>query len=1065
LYDSLVISNQIELLGGGVVSANPQCAGAMFQLQPRADPGAPQPTADFVASLLLDGERPYGRRASNRTITLPIWITAPDRHILGAAREQLQQAVDQDFWTLTWTRDPSAGNPGGTALAMLLDCFRAQPTVSTFNTMMEKQLCGMQIVLTIPALPYGRSDTQVQVAFAAPTPASPPAPPPPVTLDTYAAISSSQCSQSTQCAVGPFTACWDPDSFGDPGGQVTPLIYPATFTAPVNLAGMTSLQWYLGLGSRYYSSLEYSGKLSGVGLFVTLTDITGNTLSFSRSNLQLPSSPSAQVPAFSRVSVPIPQGSPAFNYGAVAGYSLQVTNRQYPNPRLSWVTCYLDNLTALPSSQTVYPAVRGSLVTIYGMTGTARAAASLSFQAPPTAGTPTLITATGPGTYTPLTGTAWLKVECTAGAGAGATMTVAGQGGGGEGAGYAAEYVFPCTVGVPIPFSVGTGGTPGATPVNGQSTIFGPGPGSTLAVVASGGISALQNSAAGASGQAVSGNSVQFPGGSGRTASGGLGGGGGSSGGSSAAGNAPAGSGSQVLTGSSNWLCPAGVFLITAVLTGAGAGGSSGSSNFNGEGGGGGECTTYQAVTVPGTNYPYSTGAGGAGGLGSGGGGHAGNNGGNTTFTFGSLVMTANGGTGGYGSAGPFITAPGGQGAGAPVDFPGGHGGSSYPYTGGGGSSAGPAAPGNPGNGYGNPGIAPPGGGNGGAGSGAANGAGQAGVFPGGGGGGSYNAGYAGGAGAAGTITITYPATTGAPTSSGGAAVAGGGAGGAGGAAAGSAGSAGAAPGGAGGGGNSSGAAQAGGAGAAGQIKITPYASAPFKNLIVHRPPLGSLKTFQPLVSIGAGSDAPDGTHEYRMPQPLTGVNADFGGTYTIYLIAASLSGTAARTITVTVNQYEYAGGPKYASVTLPVTITPSQISNGVITAGVLTLPVKAVAPDNTSGYYTVTPFDSNSADRLYDCIFLDTMGQTCVINEPATGYLSYYLDAPDPNLSLGRVLGSQGGRAEAISVMDNAILSGGPMILEPSEADNQLFAYSADGLAPAIALSYFPAWFFDRYR
>src|ERR1700690_2396092 len=121
--DSLVISNQIECLNGSPPSANPLAFGARYYLQPGGDPGAPQPTTDFVASLLLDGERPFGRRASNRTIKLPIWITAPNRQILAAAREVLQQAIDQDYYTVTWTRDPFNGNPGNTPLPLLFDCF------------------------------------------------------------------------------------------------------------------------------------------------------------------------------------------------------------------------------------------------------------------------------------------------------------------------------------------------------------------------------------------------------------------------------------------------------------------------------------------------------------------------------------------------------------------------------------------------------------------------------------------------------------------------------------------------------------------------------------------------------------------------------------------------------------------------------------------------------------------------------------------------------------------------------------------------------------------------------
>jgi len=49
-FDSLIISDHIELLGGSVPSANPACAGAIFKLQPGFDLGAPQPTTDIVAS-------------------------------------------------------------------------------------------------------------------------------------------------------------------------------------------------------------------------------------------------------------------------------------------------------------------------------------------------------------------------------------------------------------------------------------------------------------------------------------------------------------------------------------------------------------------------------------------------------------------------------------------------------------------------------------------------------------------------------------------------------------------------------------------------------------------------------------------------------------------------------------------------------------------------------------------------------------------------------------------------------------------------------------------------------
>jgi hypothetical protein len=1062
--DSLVLANTCELLNGSPPSVNPACVGARFYLQPSGEFGAPQPTTDFVASLLLDGERPFGRRASNRTIKLPIWITAPDRRTLAAAREVLEQAIDQDYWTITWTRDPTAGNPGNVPLPLIFDCFRAQPTVAVLNTLYEKEILGLQVQVTIPALPYGRSATQSQVSFASPVPANPPVSPPPVpvVLDTFSTISSVQCSQSSQCVVGPTSCCWDPDSFGDYGGQQTPLTYSALFATPVNLAGMTSLQMWFGLGSRYYANLEFHGKTHGVGLYFTLTDNDGVQLSFSRGNLILPVANSAQSPVFTRVTVPIPQGNAGFDYANVASYSLTVINRSDRISRLSWVTAYIDNLTAQPGSQYVSPVTRGALYTIYGVQGTARAPVSMSFQQPPSPGTVTTVTAPGPGSYTVPANTVYLKPELTGGGGAGAGMTVAGVGAGGWGAEYTAEPDFPASAGQVIPYVVGAGDTAGASPPGGQATVFGPAPGGTLQGIANGGASAATNSNVEPVSLGTSPNSVEYPGGAGRAnPAGTYGGGGGSAGGSSSAGNTPMGSGSVTFTtpGTTMWTCPPGVTSVQATPTGGGGGAGGGSGSGNGQGGGGGECRTATIPVTPGNSYPVVVGAAGSGGTSGGDGTDAGQ----SSFTGdGSVAVTASGGGHGRGNTYGRPDNGGDSGSGG-YGHPGGDGGNAYPYAGGGGSSAGPSAAGNSGSSPGGA-AAPTGGGAGGNSSGSNNVPGSPGVAPGGGGGGSYYTAQPGGAGAAGQVILTYPSSTGAPTSAGGTAVTGGGAGGAGAASAGNNGSNGSAPGGGGGGAYSSGTAKTGGNGGNGQLKVTPYIPAAFKTLIVHRPPLGSVKTFQPMVSVGGGGDAPDGTHQYTMPQPVTGVNADFGGTYTIYLINSSWNGSSARTITVTVTQYEYAGGPGYPVSTLPVTVTPSQVTNGILTAGVLTLPVKAVAPDNLGGYYTVSVTDSNTSDRFYDLLFLDTMGQTVVINEPTSGYLTYYADAPDPNVSLGRIMGSQGGRPDAISVMDACqAISGGPLYVEPADGDNLLFVYSADASAPNVSLSYYANYFFDR--
>jgi hypothetical protein len=119
MTDSLILDSNIELLGG-VTSLLPQCLGASFQLRAGFDLSSPQPTTYKVSSLLLDGERPIGRRSSNRNIKLPILIKAPTRNILSAAVEFLFTVIDKDTWVITWTH--SGGTP------MYIDCFRANPT-------------------------------------------------------------------------------------------------------------------------------------------------------------------------------------------------------------------------------------------------------------------------------------------------------------------------------------------------------------------------------------------------------------------------------------------------------------------------------------------------------------------------------------------------------------------------------------------------------------------------------------------------------------------------------------------------------------------------------------------------------------------------------------------------------------------------------------------------------------------------------------------------------------------------------------------------------------------------
>jgi hypothetical protein len=1044
------------------------CPGAVFSVMPGFTLGEPQPTTDFTGSLVTDGERPFGRRASNRTVILPVKITAPvnDWSVLAGARELLMQLADQQFFNLTWTRRASPEDTS--TFPIVFSCFRNQPVTIQYGGYDTFELHPVQLVtLTFGALPYGKSDTAQQIAFASPVAAinAPSPPPAPVVIDTFTTINNPQCVQSPVHVIGPVSCYWDPllPPASSPDGAGIAFTYSATLTAPVNLAGLAGLSMWVGLGSRYRYNLDRDGR-TAVTAAVTLTDNEGNTLPVT-GRLRMPSSPDPANPVFTLFTMPLPQtrlvqASTVFNYASVVSYTLTLRNRAvrpgYPAGELKYACCYVDTLSAVPPSAIpVIPSSRGTIYQLNGVLGTIHCQAALSFQQGPAPGTPVVLSTPGAGLYTVPAGTSYLSVSATGAGGAGASETAAGAGGGGGGGENATEPLFPATPGQQIPYSIGAGGTSGAAPVNGGATVFGSGTG--LTVVANGGMSAAENSSAGAAGGSGSINTQHFSGGPGRTASGVVGGGGGSSAGPAAPGLTPTGTAAVTLSGSGNWTCPAGVTQVTAFATGGGGGGASGASFENGAGGGGGQSAQQTFAVVPGTQYPYQIGNGGAGGSSSG--GVAGSGGSPTTFTVAGVTLTAAGGAGGQpGYWGSGYGGAGGSGGSAPVSYPGGTGGSPYPYSGGGGSSAGTSNAGNPGTGYGGGGTAPSGGGAGGAGSGSGAGAGHAGSAPGGGGGGSYETGYAGGAGAAGTLILSYPG--GAPTSNGAIAPAGGGAGGAGGASANTAGSAGANPGGGGGGAYSTTApADAGGAGGAGQLVITPFAPPQFRTLIAHRPSPGCPIELNPLVAIGGV--IPGGT-EFPVASMFATRPARFNGTYNVIAVAETWNNpTAARTVSITVKQYEYPGGASYLTSTAPVTITPSsQVTNGIVICGPVTLPFKAIPSDNTNAYFTVLINDSNGSDTWLDVLLLDTQGQMAAINEAAAGYYTYYLDMPDPIYDLGLVLGSQGGRADAISVSDVALLSGGPLTLEPGL--NMLLAYCIEG-SPNVSVSYFPAYYSDR--
>jgi hypothetical protein len=834
MSDSLVIAESIELQGapGGTVSTDPRCAGAVFRLMPGFDLGTPQPTTDFTASLLLDGERPFGRRSSNRTITLPVLIKAPDFFTLASAREVLLQAIDAQFWTLRWTRDTAGQFAGSsTSMPMLLDCFRAQPATVRYGGPDGFSRYPYALLdLTFSALPFGRSDLPVVADFQAPI-AGKSAPASPVTVDAWGSVSGAHWTAS---AIGPggASAHWSTGTSGV-GSAAT---YTATGLS-LNLTGLSALTVWAGFGSTGFFA-DWAQKQAGPVTFAfTLTDGT-HSASFAVTRRAKASNNSA-VPVFAKVRAPLPSGSAlgSLNLAAVTGYTVKVTSRAAGD--LPFTDLYLSQLLAVPVTNPASSApAAGAVYDMAGILGTARTPVSLQFQQP-----------------------------------AGTTSTVVKR------------------------FTIAGGVT---------------------------------------------------------------------------------------------WLCPAGVTAVKCETVGAGGRGAHNSGGTSGGGGGGGEYAAEATLAVTaGTSYAGTVGKGGSTGSGTAG---------STTFAGDSVTVTAHGGSnGGTTTAG----AAGGTGSSSTTHHNGGAGGAGY------GSG--------------------PGDGGGGGGSGGPTGAGGA--------GGAGSIGGAGTGGAAGS--------GGSPSSAGS-----------------TGGTAGKQPGG-GGGGSSDVLGQTGGNGGDGEIVLTYTQTASFKTLVAHRPRPDAPDTLTPFVS-PAVTDVPDGSTEYPVPSLVAGQNARFDGTYTVVLVASSWhSGSSARTLTVTVKQYEQPGGTSYSqSVALPV--TPNSLASNMAVLGELTLPGQALAGDNLDCYFTVTVTSTDTADRFQDVLFLDSQGQTLIIQSP-NGYISYWIDEPATDRDLGNVMGSVFDRADAVSVMQWATISGPTLYANPAPGDNQLLlVYAVEG-APSAEMTYYPRWQLDR--
>jgi hypothetical protein len=349
-------------MGGpsGIASADPRCLGAVYQLFPGYDLGAPQPVTAILGTLMINGERPVGRRFSNRTLVIPVGISAPTRTIVLAARELLMALVDQQDFPVQWLKE------GG--LPMLFDCFRAQASKPEYNVLFERQhTC--KLTLTIPAMPFGRSYFPQALAFSGgvggfSTSYAP------IVLDTFGTVTGTGWSKATASSPVGAAAHWT-----NPLTSV-PAVYTSVLSN-LNLTGMTAISQWIGTALSPGAQLVPTGSTSDYGNLAvkyTLTDSTTHSMTFGQTWHKSPSRDTNH-PVWYQVSTPIPQGQ-SFAYSSVASCVIQVTNSV--NSYVAGSDVFLAGLNAVPptTAQTTLPA-RGICYQLQGVVGTAPAPVSL----------------------------------------------------------------------------------------------------------------------------------------------------------------------------------------------------------------------------------------------------------------------------------------------------------------------------------------------------------------------------------------------------------------------------------------------------------------------------------------------------------------------------------------------------------------------------------------------------------------------------------------------------------------------------------------------------------------
>jgi hypothetical protein len=471
--DSLIIAHVVELLGGGVASDHPECPGAVFRLSPGYDLGAAQPSADVVAKLLQGGSRPHGRWADNRTVKLPVLIYAPDRATLVAARELLARLCDTEQFELRWTRGlphlpppPPSGLPPDWVAeepvppgAMILDCFRAGPSVPAYSVLTERENYA-NVEITFAALPYGKSDDRETVWFPTPVIGGEVAPPTYAdwrSVDDFAGAPATTTQPGSWdrfdsgAAVWRYSAHWKPLAHRTAQEGDYP-DYTHQFAVPVDVYGRGQMNIWVGLGNSIGS--WRGGNLT---FRMTLWDSGENWMQFG-GTFRLKGTDKWNRPNFSRVELPWPRGT-GFNFHELRRYRVEVPNF---TARAKMGDLFLNCMGAAPTAIPWIPPGRRDQVYTISAIGSARTPVSLRFQPPAGKYAQSFVATTpGPGVWPVPAGTVTApdgtpnaaRVRLWAPGGTGGSVSNSnGRMGGGSGGNCCGSDHYPVTPGTPITF-------------------------------------------------------------------------------------------------------------------------------------------------------------------------------------------------------------------------------------------------------------------------------------------------------------------------------------------------------------------------------------------------------------------------------------------------------------------------------------------------------------------------------------------------------------------------------------------------------------------------------------